>query len=739
MVGPRQEDEAGRPAAPAGGHAALAGQLARGGRAKPWYSGLASLVLWLVATVLAVVISDEIVPGFDAEFPAGPLSFAVVLGVVGLVLQPLLVAGSVRLVWAGVLVLAVVGEALIVLAAAWVLPSVHVSDFWSAFFVGWIIGIVGTVVGWFSTAGTDEALVGRLVASARRRPAKVADPEVPGVVFVQMDGVPFPVVQMAITAGTVPTLSRWVRSGSHRLHEWTPKLPATTPASQMGILHGVIDGIPAFRWYDRATDKVLVANRPADAAVIEDTLTTGRGLLADGGVSVSNLFTGDAPEAALTMSRRATLSETTRRAVAGFVANPSGMTRGVSRSVSELIRDRFQARRAVRRDVHPRCHRSWTTAALRAVTNGILRDINTAIVAQHMLRGTRSIYVDYVDYDEVAHHAGVLRPESLEALEAVDRVLRQLELVASVAPRPYRFVILSDHGQAQGETFADRYGEELAVVVSRLAAADVAVSTEDVEGWGRTRVLVDELAAGSGVSGRTMRSASNAMHRHGRDDDADTVGAGAAERSGKSEGDETFHVFGSGNLGLIYVRGARERLTLQQLDERFPALVEGLASHPGVGFVVVLDDDSGPLVLGNHGMHRLDDGHIEGGDPLAPFGEHAPDFVRRVALRPEAPDIYVNSLVDSGTEEVAAFEGLVGCHGGLGGWQDRAFVMVPVDVPFPTERILGADALHEALTGILRHLGHRSDIPATESPRPGEAGAAELTADLGSPAEPGDR
>ena len=49
----------------------------------------------------------------------------------------------------------------------------------------------------------------------------------------------------------------------HTLHEWTPKLPATTPASQMGILHGVIDGIPAFRWYDRANDRVLVANKPA--------------------------------------------------------------------------------------------------------------------------------------------------------------------------------------------------------------------------------------------------------------------------------------------------------------------------------------------------------------------------------------------------------------------------------------------------------------------------------------------
>ena len=86
-----------------------------------------------------------------------------------------------------------------------------------------------------------------------------------------------------------------------------------------------------------------------------------------------------------------------------------------------------------------------------------------------------------------------------------------------------------------------------------------------------------------------------------------------------------------------------------------------------------------------------------------------------MAHRPEAPDIYVNSLLDPGTEEVAAFEGLVGCHGGLGGWQDRACAVVPVDLPFPEERVVGADAMHVALRNILRHLGHRQGITEPEA------------------------
>jgi len=654
-----------------------------------------------------VVVCDWLVPGFHADSPLGPLLFAAVLGIVGVVVQPLLVAGAVRFGWPGVAALALVGQSILVGVAAWVLPSVTVDSVFAAFLVAIVLGVVTTVVGWLSTAGTNGALVGRLAAQARRHPGTVPDPETDGVVFVQLDGVPFPVLQMGVLAGTVPTMTRWVREGTHRLHEWTPKLPATTPASQFGILHGVIDGIPAFRWYDRERDRVVVTNRPADARTVESDLGTGRGLLYDDGASISNLFSGDAAETALVMSRRSTGARATQEATAKFVASPGGLTRAVSRSVSELVRDRFQARRAVRRDVQPRCHRSWTTAVLRCVTNGVLRDLNTVLVAQHMLHGTHVIYVDYVDYDEIAHHAGVLRPESLEALEAVDAVLRQLEQVAAVAPRRYRFIVLSDHGQAQGTPFADRYGEGLSDVVQRLADVDVEDSSStDVEAWGRTGLLADELSTGRGLRPRVLRSASGTARRH---QVLQHERAQAAPGTTGRLTPDTFHVFGSGNLGLVYVRGERTRLTLQQIDERFPRLVGGLAAHPGVGFVAVMDEARGPLVIGRNGTMALNDLVVVGVDPLRTFGPNASDFLRRVLLRPEAPDIYINSLLDPTTGEVAAFEGLVGCHGGLGGWQDRAFVLVPGDLPFPDEQVVGADALHRVFVTILRSLGHRRD------------------------------
>ena len=119
-----------------------------------------------------------------------------------------------------------------------------------------------------------------------------------------------------------------------------------------------------------------------------------------------------------------------------------------------------------------------------------------------------------------------------------------------------------------------------------------------------------------------------------------------------------------------------------------------------MGFAVVMTEAHGPVVLGEGGEHRLEEGVVIGEDPLAPFGPDAPAFVLRAALMPEAPDIYVNSLIDD-LGEVAAFEGLVACHGGLGGWQDRAMLVWPTELPGPDRMVLALDG--ERVAGVDGH------------------------------------
>ncbi|MDF1601980.1 alkaline phosphatase family protein [Nocardioides sp. YIM 152315] len=662
----------------------------------------------LVGAVLGVLIASWVVPSFDVGSWEDAVLAAVLIALCGVVLRFVLVRGAVLLGWVGAVLVGLFGQALAVWVVVYAPHGGDAADLGWALLASWIIAAVSTLFGWVATAGTDDAVTASLLRRARRHRHPIADPEVPGIVFVQADGVPYPVLDWCVRAGTLPTLSRWVRSGSHRAVEWRPRLPATTPASQMGILHGTIDGIPAFRWVDRPSGKVYVANRPADAAAIEATHSDGRGLLVDDGVSVSNLFTGDAPTAYATMSAIGRGQETreSRRIMSEYLSRPAGFARSMSRAISEIGRERFQSARARRRDIRPRVHRGWSFAMERAALTGVIRDLNTTLVAESMLRGRRSIYVDYVDYDAVAHHAGILQPESLDALAGIDAVLAQLEAVAAVAPRKYHLVVLSDHGQSQGAIFADRYGEDLAAVVTRLTDSAAVVSVENAEGSGSLHSMVAGGAGDDTVLGRALRRAAARA--------SDRVAAETFETRNPGK-EQQFLVFGSGNLGLVYVAGERHRLTIDELALRFPALVPGLVDHPGVGFVVVESAEHGPVAIGAAGEHRVRDGIVVGDDPLAAYGAHAAGFVLRAATMAEAPDIYVNSLIDD-LDEVAAFEGLVACHGGLGGWQDRGMVVHPVDLEMPEQMVVGADALHRVLVGWQEQLGHRAALREGANP-----------------------
>jgi uncharacterized membrane protein YvlD (DUF360 family) len=653
-----------------------------------------------VVTVLGLAVAGWLLPGigFDGLLPV--VLVALVMAVAGLVVRPVLVAIATPLGWLGALALALLGQAALAYLALVVVPGVRVDSFWAAFWATWIVAIFTTLATWLLTAGTNDAVFVDLVRRAHRADP-VPDPHVTGILFVQLDGVPFPVLQWGVLGGTLPTLSRWIRSGSHEFAEWTPTLPATTPASQMGILHGTTDGIPAFRWVDRATGRVFVANKPADAVDIEALHSDGHGLLVDGGVSVSNLFSGDAPTTFATMSRVGALKgdRDGRRLFNQYLMRPDGLVRGVVRTASELARERLQARRQVRQDMRPRVHRGWGFAGERGALNGVLRDFNTIMVGEALAAGARSVYVDYVDYDAVAHHAGIMRPESLDALVGLDAVLGRLEQVADAAPRDYRIVVLSDHGQSQGEVFADRFGESLSDLVSRLAGTGVTGTEVNTEGSAQVGVLTGEQPA---LVAQALRAGSTSTMEQAEEEEAQAQAAMTAEQS--------LLVFGSGNLGLVYASGETHRLSRDEIEQRWPALLPGLTGHEGVSFVVV-DTVDGPVAIGPRGEHRLRDGVVVGTDPLTAFRPEAAAFLLRASSMPEAPDLAVNSLLDESTGEVAAFEGLVGCHGGLGGWQDRAMIVWPSDLPRPPERLIGADAVHRQLVAWLEHLGQRTDLP----------------------------
>jgi Type I phosphodiesterase / nucleotide pyrophosphatase len=299
-----------------------------------------------------------------------------------------------------------------------------------------------------------------------------------------------------------------------------------------------------------------------------------------------------------------------------------------------------------------------------------VRDLVVYSVLQDMARGVPAVYATFASYDEVAHHSGLEREDTREALRKLDERFAMIDRARRYAPRPYDIVVLSDHGQTQGATFKQRNGYGLDELVERsLASGDVegmAAGDEHAEAMGQA---VDEAV------GRTSR----------------TPDRKPAERD--------VVVLGSGNLGLIYLMAAPRRLTLEEIEERHPRLVAALREHPNVGFVMARSEADGPVALGARGTVRLTDGQVTGDDPLAPFPATAPRHLLRADSFAHAPDIYVNSFFDAVTEEGCAFEELISFHGGMGGPQTRAFLLHPVHLAVPSEPLVGAEAVNDLLRG----------------------------------------
>jgi hypothetical protein len=198
---------------------------------------------------------------------------------------------------------------------------------------------------------------------------------------------------------------------------------------------------------------------------------------------------------------------------------------------------------------------------------------------------------------------------------------------------------------------------------------------------------------------------------------AGSVELGPESQESVDEAQEaTSHIMAlaSGNLGLIYGSRLDERASLEQIESVYPGLLAGLAEHEGIGFAVVRSEEHGPVAIGAQGKHFLAEGRVEGQDPLARFGPNAAGHLLRTDGFPDAPDILVNSFYDPESGEVAAFEELIGSHGGLGGWQTQPFLMHPCELAAPEERIVGAASLHLVLKGWLSSLSmsQPADAPA---------------------------
>jgi uncharacterized membrane protein YvlD (DUF360 family) len=649
--------------------------------------GIARFLLAWVVAAAAVGASVWLVPGAEIEQAGAAFLVAALIGVLNAVLPPVLAALRLPFMLVTGFLLVLVADAGVLVIAGELLPDhVHVGNFGDALLTSLLIAAV-TIVLQVLLGTNDEAEYNvRVVRRVARRLGAHEGTDVPGIVFLEIDGLALPMLRAAMRDGSVPNMARWVAEDGYRLAEWETDLSSQTGASQAGILLGSNDDIPAFRWVEKENGRMLVCSSPSDCAEIERRHATGIGLLVNGGASRGNLLSGEADDVILTVSR----TEAERRANPGyraFLANGFNVTRALVLFLWEIGLEVTAALRARRRDVRPRGHRGGAYPLMRAAMCVIVRDLIVFGVLTDMMRGRPAVYATFSSYDEVAHHSGLMRADTLEALRKLDQQLGRLAAARRYAPRPYEIVVLSDHGQTQGATFKQRNGYGLDELVERSL--------------GRARV--------AGFAGGDEQ---NAMVGHAV---GEATGRKAKKLPKNDVSDREVVVLGSGNLGLVYLMESQQRLTREEIDERHRELIPALRSHPHIGWLLVHSAEHGAVVLGPAGERHLEADRIEGEDPLAAFSPTAAAHLLRSDRFPHIADLMIGSFYDPVLDEGCAFEELISFHGGLGGPQTQPFILYPPGLPQPAEPILGAAAVHAVLAGwraTLQGDGARPDRPA---------------------------
>jgi uncharacterized membrane protein YvlD (DUF360 family) len=562
----------------------------------------------------------------------------------------------------------------------------------------------------------------RVVRRRVRRGRRANRSEAPGVILFEIDGLGEGILREAVRDGHVPTIARWLDDGTHKVLGWECDLSSQTGASQAGLLLGSNWDMPAFRWYEKESGRTLVSNHPADAAEIERRRSSGAGLLATGGTSRGNMFSGDAPRCTATMSVIRDRSRSKSADFFAYFSDPYGFLRTICLSLADIAYERLAARRQ-RRSGAEHVERGGAYPLIRAAIAVVMRDLNVALLMADIVEGVPVSYATFVGYDEVAHHSGIRAPDALAVLQRHDRQLQRLERAVAQAPRPYHLVVLSDHGQTQGAPFRARYGVTLEQLVGGALARGQAHAPAAVdEAWGDVGAVLADARQEPGLGGRALARATRGRAVQGtvalgpnrealeERDALETGPTGASDdpSAPSPDSEQEAIVMVSGPLGLIYLPRSPERLSLEQISDAHPALLDMLTAHPGIGFAMVRSRERGAVAIGAAGRRWLADDAIEGEDPLADFGAHVADHLRRHDSFPHCPDILVNSTYDPAADEVAPFEEFMGSHGGLGGPQMHPFAVVPTEWPEPAAPIVGVEAMHEALRDWLAQLDGQS-------------------------------
>jgi Type I phosphodiesterase / nucleotide pyrophosphatase len=412
--------------------------------------------------------------------------------------------------------------------------------------------------------------------------------------IVQIDGLARDVLVEAIAGGRMPFLRGLLERRGYRLQPMSVGMPTSTPAFQMSAMYGVRPDIPGFHYHDKRRHDDIYFPRGGDAAFVEASQARDRLGILQGGSSYGCVFTGGADNSLFSF---AVIKRPTGRglvtALSAAVVLLWVALKGLALTAVEL------ARAVLRLLVDPvgESRRGWKFLALKLGVSIWLGQLFTLATARDLYAGVPAIYVNYLDYDVMAHAYGPRHRRALRALHRVDGALRQLWRVMRRVPgHRYDLYVLSDHGQAATTPYVALSG-----------------------GPSFERQLFDEVLGPAGAyevsparpEGRRLARGIKAYRSHRRvglfqrfvnylEDDFPWLLGELKEARQRG----AVRVISAGPNAFVYFLDVEEPLLLEQLDERWPDLADAVSRARGIGFVLARSA-AGPVCIQQGRRYRL--------------------------------------------------------------------------------------------------------------------------------------
>lgn len=508
-----------------------------------------------------------------------------------------------------------------------------------------------------------------------------------GFVGVQIDGLAHDDLVYAIEQGHLPQLRRRLKTHEYKLFPFPAGLPSATSYVQAGMFYGENVNIPAFRWYEREDRRVVNCNRPHSADYIRAQLGPRVGVL-KGGSSYANLVDGDADRSVLTINSSVPRSFFEElggwRLLCLLLLHPVRVARTLAATLLEVfveLYDRYVARHGRRGTVAE----GWFPF-IRALSNVLLREIQTVAVMADIYAGVPYIFTTYASYDEMAHHYGPRARPTLKNLRGIVRRIIEIERIIRRLPgRHYDLIILSDHGQTEGDPFLGLFKVTLGELIHHHLEGQrvlIGPGQSDVP-FAQTRDLYAKhlqrrAEKRSFLARGLLRSFARRLRKIA------SVESFLTERYYVDTGNDVVVTY-SGTLALVYFARWPQRLDDVAIRREFGDLLDFLVHHPGIGLVVTKASDDGVILRSRRGLARLTQGQVqvlEGENPLEPYGTGT---IERQALQRMGSFTNTGDLILFGAYDghhIVCFDDQVASHGCLGGPQFWPFLMVPNDPRF---------------------------------------------------------